>query len=378
MSYPDAIKIPFNDSDLVLVGTIISKDEISKNQTKYGIDVEGYLKNSKSFDMISATSYEIKNQTAPYTEVHYYNEPFFDVGQKVFVYLKMNQNGEYIMSPYSFALEKNEAKGPPQSVIWITGPAKYQFNQGEGIVISGLVKKAYMYDAVQRGQDASINLKIFDKNNELLVSEKLNPKVDGTFEYHFQIIGEPRIPGKYSYEIQFGSDTMNGEFIIEVNPNLWTPLKQFKDGIDPRMIHCNDKLVLIQKYDGTPACVKEQSVIPLMIREWAKISEFEISHGFLDHRIVNATVVSMHFTVDYCSPSIIVQINSESKGTLTISVPRIFVNPTEGQEDDDFVVIVDGKEVDFEELSKDSKQRTLEIPFSNDSKNIEIIKTCLI
>src|SRR3990172_4833018 len=270
MNYPDALKIPFNDSDLVLVGTIISKDEISKNQTKYGIDVENYLKNSKSFDMISAISYETKNQTDTYTEVHYYNEPFFDVGQKVFVYLKMNKSGEYTMSPYSFAIEKNEPKGPPPSVIWMTGPTKFQFNQGEEVIISGLIKKAYLYDSTQRRQDPSINLKIFDKNNELLVSEKLNAKVDGTYDYQFQIKGESRIPGKYSYEIQLGPETMNGEFIIEINPNLWTPLKQIKAGIKFHNVECNEGLVLVQRGNTErSACVKLDTKIELTVRGWA-------------------------------------------------------------------------------------------------------------
>ena len=271
MNYPDALKIPFNDSDLVLVGTIISKDEISKNQTKYGIDVENYLKNSKSFDMISAISYETKNQTDTYTEVHYYNEPFFDVGQKVFVYLKMNKSGEYTMSPYSFAIEKNEPKGPPPSVIWMTGPTKFQFNQGEEVIISGLIKKAYLYDSTQRRQDPSINLKIFDKNNELLVSEKLNAKVDGTYDYQFQIKGESRIPGKYSYEIQLGPETMNGEFIIEINPNLWTPLKQFKSGVLLTNIQCRDGLqLMIKSENGLPACVTTQNMEKLAERGWGK------------------------------------------------------------------------------------------------------------
>ena len=301
MSYPDAIKIPFNDSDLVLVGTIISKEEISKNQTKYGIDVEDYLKNSKSFDMISAISYETKNQTEPYTDVHYYNEPFFDVGQKVFVYLKMNKSGEYIMSPHSFAIEKNEAKGPPQSVIWLSGPAKFQFNQVEEVIISGLVKKAYLYDSVQRGQDASINLKIFDKNNELLVSEKLNAKVDGTYEYPFQIKGEPRIPGKYSYEIQFGPDTMNGEFIIEVNPNLSAPLKQFRSGISISEIKCKENLQLVPKNNGNPACVKPSTVQKLIERGWAMLTlpPGEIPFGIEIPKPKNLTMEVI--SSDWCS-----------------------------------------------------------------------------
>jgi len=54
------------------------------------------------------------------------------------------------------------------------------------------------------------------------------------------------------------------------------PLKQLKDGIDPRVIHCNDKLVLIQKYDGSPACVKPSSVEKLIERGWANLENLTV------------------------------------------------------------------------------------------------------
>ena len=75
--------------------------------------------------------------------------------------------------------------------------------------------------------------------------------------------------------------TSGGNFSPDktVYPTPWEdrpPLKQFKDGINPEVIHCNDDLVLIQKYDGTPACVKEQTKTKLIERGWMIISsDFE-------------------------------------------------------------------------------------------------------
>jgi len=391
INYPDALKIPFNDSDLVLVGTIISKDEISKNQTKYGIDVEDYLKNTKSFDMISAISYETKNQTEPYTEVHYYNEPFFDVGQKVFVYLKMNKSGEYIMSPYSFAIEKNEPKGPPPSVIWMTGPTKFQFNQGEEVIISGLVKKAYLYDSVQRGQDPSINLKIFDKNNELLVSEKLNAKVDGTYEYPFQIKGESHIPGKYSYEIQFGPETMNGEFIIEINPNLWTPLKQIKAGIAVQEIQCkNDLHVLTERPNGKVACVygstAEKLGWKIINPDIHDISVFEVVKDDVifdvGYTVKGGVVEDMAYNAN--TTSLLITIDSTDEGNLTLSIPRTLMDSGHSncdpyyEREEPFAVLINHEEVLFDEIATTSEKRTLSISFQENTKKIEIISFCLI
>ena len=52
---------------------------------------------------------------------------------------------------------------------------------------------------------------------------------------------------------------------------LDSPLKQFKTGVQAENIQCNANLVLISKLeDGTPACVKSETVQKLVKRGWAK------------------------------------------------------------------------------------------------------------
>ena len=57
------------------------------------------------------------------------------------------------------------------------------------------------------------------------------------------------------------------------------PLKQFNLGIPIFEIQCKDSLVLIQKHDGSPACVKEQSVLKLTERGWVAESNSDINRG---------------------------------------------------------------------------------------------------
>lgn len=57
--------------------------------------------------------------------------------------------------------------------------------------------------------------------------------------------------------------------------SLLPPLKQFKSGIPSDEIQCNDDLVLLQKHDGTPACVKPDSVIDLIKRNWMTTEEID-------------------------------------------------------------------------------------------------------
>jgi hypothetical protein len=57
------------------------------------------------------------------------------------------------------------------------------------------------------------------------------------------------------------------------------PLDQTDNGVAFEFIRCNEDLVLIQKYDHTPACVKPETVNKLLLRGWAldlsAISSFE-------------------------------------------------------------------------------------------------------
>ncbi len=51
---------------------------------------------------------------------------------------------------------------------------------------------------------------------------------------------------------------------------MLSPLKQFKSGILIDKIQCKDNLVLLQKYDGSPACVTPETKTKLIERGWAR------------------------------------------------------------------------------------------------------------
>ena len=51
---------------------------------------------------------------------------------------------------------------------------------------------------------------------------------------------------------------------------VMSPKKQFNLGLDSQEILCKENLVLIQKYDGSPACVKSTSLEKLIEHGWAK------------------------------------------------------------------------------------------------------------
>ena len=65
-----------------------------------------------------------------------------------------------------------------------------------------------------------------------------------------------------------GQEPYMDEFIIEMVPSLWTPLKQFKSEIPIYEIRCKESLVLVAKNDGSPACVKADTASSLAKRGW--------------------------------------------------------------------------------------------------------------
>jgi hypothetical protein len=69
-----------------------------------------------------------------------------------------------------------------------------------------------------------------------------------------------------------GSDNETADKrIIENLPNfLKSPLKQIKAGVTTDEIQCNESLILVTKYDGSPACVKPETIPRLMERNWIK------------------------------------------------------------------------------------------------------------
>ncbi len=95
----------------------------------------------------------------------------------------------------------------------------------------------------------------------------------------------------------------------------------------------------------------------------------------LDHEISGGQVISM--TADGNANSVIIELDSKDDGSITVTLPRDVIDATVGNEDDDFFVLVDNEEVDFEE-TKGSTDRTVTVAFPAGAETIEIIGTFAI
>ena len=75
--------------------------------------------------------------------------------------------------------------------------------------------------------------------------------------------------------------------------------------------------------------------------------------------------------------SLIVSIDATDNGSLTLTIPRSVLDATINGGDDDFFVLIDGEEVDFDETTT-STDRTLTIAFPAGAEEIEIIGTFVV
>lgn len=255
---------PFSDNDIVAVGTVVQIIE-DGDTTQYDIKVEEYLKGQLSFDLITATLNQVRPSDFPQDPFDYFNKPFFEKDNQVLVYLRQD-GGTFEMSPYSFTIKKSNVAGPP-SVIHAAGPQHIN-SQGDEIILSGTIKKGYMYSLEKSNLDSDFVLVVLDENEKQVESKKLLISPDGSYSFSFQDKGELRIPGKYSWEISFWNGNMGGTFFVTANLQQWTPLKQFKSGVLTEDIQCKENMVLLKKHDDSPACVKPDSVIELIKRNW--------------------------------------------------------------------------------------------------------------
>ena len=95
----------------------------------------------------------------------------------------------------------------------------------------------------------------------------------------------------------------------------------------------------------------------------------------LQHDISGGQVTSM--TADGEQNSVIIEIDSTDDGQISVTLPRDVIDAKIGDDDDDFFVIVDGEEVDFEETVT-ATDRTVTVEFPAGAETVEIIGTFAI
>ena len=125
--------------------------------------------------------------------------------------------------------------------------------------------------------------------------------------------------------------------------------------------------------------IPEEAITKEIIIQDSIITETTIavqdSIDLISYEIINGKLINAIPDMD--AVSLLVYIETTDDGSITLTIPRSVLDSTLNGNDDEFFVLVDGEEVDFEEI-KNSDDRTLTIEFFAGTEQIEIIGTFVI
>jgi len=216
-----------------------------------------------------------------------------------------------------------------EPVVVTTDKAAY--GEGDTIMVSGEVKELL--------SGFPVTLQVISANGNLVTIQQLDVGLDKKFNYELTAGGPLwKAEGTYLIKVLYGTESRTAEATFEFGGPPTT---------DP----------------STPPTPSGPSI---------EVPGTEFSIGY---SITGGSILSI--TPDVDANSLIIGISTTGDGEVTITLPRGLIDAKIGGEDDDFFVLVDGEEVDFEETTT-STDRTLTIQFPAGAEEIEIIGTMVI
>ena len=171
------------------------------------------------------------------------------------------------------------------------------------------------------------------------------------------------------------------------------PLKyQISSETDPDRYVCwNFDQLLVERPNGKFACVSPYTMMKLgwhPYQHYYNIDVYKdnIIYSVFAHNTSESSGMVSGIRHDANSESVIVDLPRTNPGELFIKIPRELLDAklvrcgevTEDPSDWYFLVLVDGEEVEYEEIFTTDDHRTLVIPYEKDLKQIEIAAPCLI
>ena len=235
--------------------------------------------------------------------------------------------------------------GENESVIVSTDKSSYSAN--DVILISGEIK----YIALGN----QLSLIIQSPNGNIAYIGQMTVNSDNQFSTEINPGGQYwKIPGTYTIQItQNENNQVKTSFEFKGIINV--PENELEQNIVEDIV-TDDPVIIDSIVTATT----------LTIQESTDLISYEITNGKITNVIPDLDAVSL-----------LIDIEAINDGSITLTIPRSVLDATINDKDDEFFVLVDGEEVDFEEIST-LTDRTLTIEFLAGSEQIEIIGTFVI
>jgi len=209
---------------------------------------------------------------------------------------------------------------------------KESYQEGDTITVSGTVR--------ERLSGYDVTLQVIAANGNLVTAQQLPVSDDNTFGIDL-VAGGPlwKSAGTYTIKVLYGTATRTAETSFEFA-------------------------------GSTESGTQGPPQFPLANPD----------DGSVGYHIKGGKILSI--TPDVEGKSLVVEIETTDDGEVTLILPRSIIDARMGEdgrsgEDDSFFVLVDGAEADFDETTT-SDDRTLTIPFTDGTTQIEIVGTWVI
>ncbi len=223
------------------------------------------------------------------------------------------------------------AFGQQNSIDVTTDKASY--SEGETIVISGEVRDLY--------SGTPVAVMVVSPNNSIVTIAQVTVGADKKFSTEITAGGTMKAEGTYTVSVTYGNETRSATTSFE--------------------------------FGGV---TEEETVEEVMSKVTDSTVSVQGSVNLIGYEITGGKILSIIPDVD--ANSLIISIDATDDGSLTLTIPRSVLDALLGNgDDDDFFVLVDDEEVDFDEITS-STDRILTITFQAGAEQIEIIGTFVV
>jgi len=241
---------------------------------------------------------------------------------------------------------------------------KLIYFDGDVMTISGEIKNMVPGD--------QLSILIQSPNGNLVALDQLTVSSDNKFSTEIKLGGKlMKTEGTYTIKVQYREQSATTSFDFGGVVNSST-----------------------NELDVVENTVVENTVVENTVTEDVMIEDSFVEDVVIVNSVVTATTVTVQDSIDLISyeitnakllnvvpdldaVSLLIYIETTDEGSITLTIPRSILDASINGGDDEFFVLVDGEEVDFEEITT-SVDRTLTIDFLAGTEQIEIIGTFVI
>ena len=236
---------------------------------------------------------------------------------------------------------------------------KSNYSDGDVMIISGEIINMVPGD--------QLSILIQSPNGNLVALDQLTVSSDNQFSTEIKLGGKlMKTEGTYTIKVQYREQSTTTSFEFdEVVSSSTNEL----DVVESTVIEDT----VIEDPMIEDSFVEDAIIVDSVVT--ATTVTVQDSNDLILYEITNAKLLNVIPDLD--AVSLLIYIETTDEGSITLTIPRSVLDASINGGDDEFFVLVDGEEVDFEEI-KTSEDRTLTINFLAGTEQIEIIGTFVV